>query len=121
VLRGKFGLDGVVEIDFVDGGVNFVAFVADVLQVGVDTFGHDFVDLTVAELRAQAACNARGELGAALREVADKMKSGVDAVDGEANRMRKFGIQEQEFGDAQRTNLRGVSLAISFQSDAATE
>src|SRR5271169_319613 len=99
--------------------MDFGTFCADVLQVGVHAFGHNFFDLTEAELRAKAAGDACGKFAAALRKIADEVESSVNAIDGKADGVGEFGIQEKEFRNTQRANLCSVRLAIGFQSDAA--
>src|SRR5271154_6805704 len=100
--RSHLGLDGIIEINLVNGGVNGTAFGADIFQIGVRAAGQNFVNLAETQLRAQAAGDAHWELGFALGEVAEYVQGGINAVHGKAHGVRKIRIEQKEFRSTQR-------------------
>ena len=82
---------------------------------------HDFLDLAEAQSGAQPSGEAHRLLCFAFGQFSDGRKCGMHHVDGEANRMRKFRIQQQKFRHPQWPKLRRVSLAIGLKGRAGLQ
>src|ERR1700726_167897 len=95
--RSHLRLDRIVEINLMDGGIDFAALRTHALEVRARAAGKDFLDLTEAQLRAQTSGDAHRQFGFALGEIAEDVQGRIDTVDGEAHGMRKIGIQQQKF------------------------
>src|SRR5208337_497083 len=119
--RNQSRLDGIIKINLLDGGVGLGALPADAIDVGGGAGGQDLVDLTEAESGAQASGDADWLLRLALGQFGDSSERGVEAVDRKCDRVRKAGIEQEKFRDAQRAKLGGVSFAVGLEGGAGLE
>src|SRR5579862_5939681 len=94
------------------------ALPANAVDIRTSARGQNLIDLAKIQSRLQASGKADGLLRFALRHFSDSAESGMDHVDGESNRVRKFRIQQQKLGHPQWAKLGGISLAISLEGRA---
>src|ERR1700722_4086289 len=96
-------------------GMRLCALPTDAVYVTLRAGGQNFLDLAEAQGGAESAREPDGLFRLSLRQFADGAKRGVNAVDGEAHRMREVRIQQKEFGHAKRSQFSRVGFAVRLE------
>src|SRR5450631_2295003 len=94
------------------------ALPADAVDISARPGRHDLLDLAETQRRVQTSCQPHRLLRLAFGQLSNRNQRGMHAVDRETNGMRELRIEQQKLCHAQRTDLRGVRLAISLESRA---
>jgi hypothetical protein len=121
-LAGECRLDRIIHVHLEDGLVDLTALRLDTAEVGDDVLVEDVVD----PAKAQGGLKTTGEAaelgGALLAALAlDGFERILEAVDGEAQRVRELLVQEKELEDALGREIGGVDLALCLEGGRGTE
>src|SRR6185436_882942 len=128
LMRGSFSrclqrrLDRVRNVGLIECAMHLPALAQQLLQIGMQSAGHDLVDLTETKCRSQTPGNAFDPLRAAASSFPPDFLNGrFQSLRGEANGMRKARMQDQEFGDSLLLYVRCVRFAIGLECGAGTQ
>src|SRR5258707_867161 len=92
------------------------ALPAHTVDIGARTRSHDLLDLAETQRGAKTPSQPHRLLRLALGQFSNRNQRRMHAVDGEADRMGEFGIEQQKLSHPQRTDFSRVGLAISLKS-----
>jgi hypothetical protein len=121
-LAGQRCLDGVVDVEVVDGLVDALALALDSVEIFDDVAVEDFVDAGKRERGVEAAGDAIELFGAILAGLRlDRLEGALQAIDGEAEGVGELGIEEEIFEDAIGGEVSGVDLAVGFEGGGGAE
>ncbi len=102
--------------------MDLAALHQNAVQVADHVLREDLVHLGIAQRRLQPAGDAREMLGALLAAFAlDGVQRVLQGVDGEAQRVREVGVQQQELEDLLRRQVGGVDLAVGLEGRARAQ